>query len=100
MLTARKFNIVSCWIVEISPKGNEAKEILNIKNDNFELIRIVTLGYSVEKPVNPGRKKYRIFFVSWETYGTSRVTLIGEKWFDIRACESFFVKIENKGLLW
>lgn len=63
MLSACEFNIGTCWIGEILSKANDVNNILNIKNDNFELMGIVTLGYNLGETINSSRRNIESFLL-------------------------------------
>lgn len=45
LLTATSLGIGSCWIGEILDRQIEVKELLQVDNDRYDLMAIVSLGY-------------------------------------------------------
>ncbi len=45
LLTATSLGIGSCWIGEILDRQTEVKELLQVDNDRYDLMAIISLGY-------------------------------------------------------
>lgn len=45
LLTATSLGIGSCWIGEILDRQAEVKELLQVDNDRYDLMAIISLGY-------------------------------------------------------
>ncbi len=45
LLTATLLGIGSCWIDEILDRQTEVKELLQVDNDRYDLMAIISLGY-------------------------------------------------------
>lgn len=45
LLTATSLGIGSCWIGEILDRQTEVKDLLQVDNDRYELMAIISLGY-------------------------------------------------------
>jgi len=61
LLRAHLLGIGSCWLGEILNKKKEVEKFLKIHSD-YELMAVVTLGYSDEKP-RGSRKKLKSFLL-------------------------------------
>ena len=49
LLTATSLGIGSCWIGEILDRQTEVKELLQVDNDRYDLMAIISLGYPLRE---------------------------------------------------
>lgn len=57
LLAATSLGIGSCWIGEILDRQTEVKELLQVDNDRYDLMAIISLGYPLcENPAKTPRK--------------------------------------------
>ena len=56
-------DIGSCWVGEFIEKGKEIKELLRIRNDDLEVMGVVTLGYSDKYSNTFERRELESFMV-------------------------------------
>ena len=63
MLAAYSLNIGSCWIGEILASEEKVKRFLGVKEEHFELMGIVTLGYPDGEDSISSRKAFEDFMI-------------------------------------
>ena len=63
LLAAHSMDIGSCWVGEFIEKGKEIKELLRIRNDDLEVMGVVTLGYSDKYSNTFERRELESFMV-------------------------------------
>lgn len=63
MLCAHSLGISSCWIGEILGKSYQVIKLLNLDENRYELMALVTLGYKASRTLNPGRKDISSFLL-------------------------------------
>ena len=61
LLCAQSMGISSCWTGEILGKSDRMAELLKYKESRYELMAIVTLGYTADRAFNPGRRDVESF---------------------------------------
>ncbi len=57
LLTATSLGIGSCWISEILDRQTEVKELLQVDNDRYDLMAIISLGYPLRTSASRAPRK-------------------------------------------
>ena len=75
LLAAHSMDIGSCWVGEFIEKEKEIKELLRIRNDDLEVMGVVTLGYSDKYSNTFERRELESFMVKGapENHGTKLI---------------------------
>lgn len=63
LLAAKDVGIGSCWIGEILSKQDRIKALMNIREDRYELMGIVSFGYPDETLEKPEKRENEIFLI-------------------------------------
>ncbi len=57
LLTTTSLGIGSCWIGEILDRQTEVKELLQVDNDRYDLMAIISLGYPLRTSASRAPRK-------------------------------------------